>query len=125
MARLSKNPVIPSLISGHGLTFTRVYSWGAAPFMMKALLLNAEVGITFEGSNGTTRMLIHSALQRPLTQLPWPLSLAQPHSVGYSLIGPGQNVLERQEFGRSGISDAIELFLSGLDENDIITITVE
>jgi hypothetical protein len=93
--------------------------------MMKALLLNAEVGITFEGTNGTTKMLVHSVMQRPIKQLPWPLSLAQPHSVGYSLVGRDHNVLARQEFGRSDISQAIQLFLRGLDENDVITITVE
>lgn len=122
MARLSNNPVIPSLMSKYG--FMRVYAWGAAPFMKEALLLNAEVGITFEGANGITKMLIHSVMQRPVKQLPWPLSLAQPHSVGYSLVGPDQNVLMRQEFKRSDISESIQLFLSELDENDIISIGV-
>ena len=107
-----------------GRNFTNVYVWGARPFIKQALLLDAQISITHgPDAAGHIRILSHGAGQRSLTTLPWPLSLAQPHSVNFSVVNQAHDVMEFDEYTRSQIDSAIDRFLSGLDESDFVSIS--
>ena len=114
------SPIVGQL----GANFTTVRAWGAASFIKQALLLDAEIGITHVMPNGQTRMLTHGAFLRSTAQLPWPLSMIQPHGVNYVLIDTHHNVNDSQEFNKSQIDDAISYFLSGLEPNAEVSISV-
>ena len=69
-------------------------------------------------------MLIHSAADRALTSMPWPLSLVQPHNVSYSKTNADGQFLEGDEYERSRIDDAIRRFLSEIGRDDNVSIAV-
>lgn len=119
--KIMANPVISQL----GASFTKVYAWGAGSFIRHALMLDGEIGIIHKCNNGDTRMLIHGAFLRASTSLPWPLSLAQPHDIEFTVSNFSGLVLTSKRFTRAQIEDAIHIFLSGLNRDDEVMITVD
>lgn len=69
----------------------------------------------------TTRMPSHSAMDRPLRKLPWPLSVVQAHGIRYTVYEGDQKV-EEKAFKKRQIDYAIRLLLDGLnpDENVLL-----
>ena len=60
-------------------------------------------------------------LDRPLTRLPWPLSLFQPHNIRYSVL-ENDEVVYTKTYSRSEMGSAIEEFLEGVDASQNVII---
>lgn len=114
------NPVIRKMGTG----FTVVAAWGAASFIKQALLLDADIAVVNTSKNNVVRMLSHGAEGRALTQLPWPLSLVQPHNVSYSITAADGRNLPGEEFEKSRIDEAIRRFLSEIGSDAEVSIAV-
>ena len=114
------NPIESQL----GENFVNVYVWGAAPYIKKALLRDAEVGVTHESENGETRLLLHSSALRAATTLPWPLSKMQPHNIDLTVSDRNRQIIQSKTYSRSDIDNAITEFLGGLSSTDTVSINV-
>jgi hypothetical protein len=88
----------------------------------KMLLGNG--GSAFVRVGDTSRLLIHSGLNRPLTAFPWPFNLLQAHSVDY-VARKGDVKVEEIEFPRRQINGAISKFLDGVPPDKDIQIETE
>jgi len=68
------------------------------------------------------RHITHNPMMdRPLTRLPWPLSLFQPHTITYSVLENDEEVYTKK-YSRSEIGSAIEEFLEGVDASQNVII---
>jgi hypothetical protein len=72
----------------------------------------------------TTRMLSHSAMDRPLRKLPWPLSVVQPHGIRYTVY-EGDEKVEEKAFNKRQIDYAIRLLLDGLNPDEKVLLLPE
>ena len=88
---------------------------------IKKMLLGEGGSAQVRIADRRTRMLSHSAMDRPLRKLPWPLSVVQPHGIRYTVYEGDQKV-EEKAFKKRQIDYAIRLLLDGLnpDENVLL-----
>ena len=76
--------------------------------------------------NGFERMISHHpARHAPATKLPWPLSKLGIHDVAIDYFTKNGDMTESKRFTKDKIDVAIEEFLSGVLQNEEISINVE
>lgn len=91
--------------------------------LIKAALKNPNGGGAMILAGDRTRTLDHAPLRdAPMTRLPWPLSIFQPHNVQYRVF-KGNETFVRKRFKWSQVDNAVNEFLEGIDEDEMVNIS--
>jgi hypothetical protein len=94
----------------------------AASAIRKMLMGNGGTATVTVGNS--IRLLFHTAIDRPLTTLPWLLKLLQPRTFRYRVYESNE-LLEETDFDKSSVDVAISKLLNNVAANDQVTLRPE
>jgi hypothetical protein len=90
---------------------------------IKLILRNRSGGSVMATFKNKTRILSHDPMRHaPINRLPWPLSLIQPHKVGFMVMQDSE-ILEKKVFMWGDIDLAINQLLEGISEDEYILVS--